>query len=632
MNISWFYRKESLDQEQLEKLGELLRTQVRTQTSSTLPSQKKDRIRAHLFERIDAMSSLQQELPLGAQVQPGDDETESYLIDRLISWMRDAARSVQIDPVRRAVMRERLYALPDRVVFHSVFFRRAMATVSLSSMLGLALFAFALKVPVTFAKEITVIHDVEGSVNVVRDGKQLPVTKGLELHEGDTLVTGSDGKAVITYFDKSITRFFENTNVSFDSLRSENFGFDHVVSLNLAQGRVWSNVIDYVVNSEFKVTAHDFIASASKRATFSLSSEQNQASLQVFHNLVNVEIPSKLEQKTVVKGFQVVTQAKLAQQVVEPIHFKGDEKQWVATNLAKDQQVLGEVEKDNKGVIAGPLGGLQEKASLMLAFNDDERFRLELNIAEKSFYETIKKDGVSADEVKNAFDSLQAVALRSTPSSSDDAKKLASATLQSARNELLSAQPDSRFYDVKVSLQDKDFAVVSDDKKLAMALDQASQFIAEAQDLQDKGLKDVAAKAIEKYQDRIKTIDALVAGSNVKRIVLDDATVSKRQGLDKLYVAFKNPSPVIPVVVAPTVAVTGSVAATTPSTSTTAVRPDTTPTTTATSMMVRDARSDTTTSTHEKADVKSGETAKVDGAPAVQDDTRLPPKLQLSRD
>ncbi len=556
MNIPWFYNKETLEEKQLEKLGELLRTEVAGENFSPLSREKKDKIRGHMFERIDALTGVaQQELPLiMAQVEgqvadgePDGDEAEAYLIDRLITWMKDASQTIKMDPIKKAVIREHLYDLPDRMVFP--FFKRLTAAVSVAGILSVTVFAFALKVPVTFAKELTVVHDVEGSVMILRNGRELSASKGFEIREGDKIITGQDGKAVITYFDKSITRFFENTDVSFDALRSEDFGFNHTVSLSLTQGRIWSNVMDYVLNSDFTVKANDLIATASKRATFALSSENHEASLQVFHNLVSVETPSNSETKTVVKGFQMVTNPEVARQIVEPIQLKESDKKWVAANLVNDQQVLGEVEKNNTGVVAGPLGKFQENASLLLAFNDDERFRLELNVAEKSFYETLKNPGATAEQVKWSFDGLQSIVAKVESLQSDDSKKLANAVLQSARNELLSAKPDSRIYDLKIALEDKDFTDASEDTKLALALDQASQFLAEAQDLQDKGLKDPAQKAAHKYQERMKDISALVAAREEKKLPVDEALSSKRAGLEKLYIAYKNPTPVVEEVV-----------------------------------------------------------------------------------
>lgn len=638
MNIPWFHKKAHLDEQQLEKLGELLHAKGSTVVPVSLSKPVKDRIRAHMFERIDAMSGVQQQLDLfamAADVTPepvsDNEESEAILMDRLIMWMRDEGRAVTMDPVKKAVTRERLYDLPEKRtsvdtmlagILNSGFFRRTVATVSLSGILGLAVFTYALKVPVTFAKEVTVVHDIEGSVMVMRDGRGLSAAKGFEIQEGDTIVTGANSKAVVTYFDKSITRFFENTNVSFEALRSENFGFDHVVGLHLTQGRVWSNVMDYVVNSEFKVRANDLIASVSKRATFSLSSEKNQASIQVFHNLVNVEIPSKDQEKTVVKGFQVVANPQLAHQVVEPISLKESEKQWVATNLVNDQQIIGEVGKEHKGVVAGPLGRLQENASLLFAFDSAERFRLELNIAEKSFYETLKADGATSDQVRVAFDALQGVIGKAQSLKAEDAKKLASAVLQSARNELLSAKPDSQLYDLKIALEDKDFSTAPEDMKLTVALDQASQFLAEAQDLQQKNLKDAAEKALRKYQQRMKDADGLVAEYTQKKVVIDALLSAKRVGLEKLYLAFRAPmvDVIIPTVVTP-VAPVGIATRPVVDKEPVAIAPVRQPPTAVTEPTVDSGATPTPVVT----------APTVEPTPVIEENA-LPPKLQISRD
>lgn len=643
MNIPWFHKKTHLDEKQLEKLEDMLRTRGTSLHLPTLSRQKKDRIRAHMFERIDALSGVaQQQLPLLEVIEDGghedSQENEALLIDRLTTWIRESSQEVKLDPVKKAVIREHLYDLPEPVragnsfldIFASRIFRRVVASVSLSGILGLTIFTYALRVPVTFAKEMTVVHEIEGSVNVVRGGKELPVTKGFELQEGDTVVTGGNGKVVVTYFDKSITRFFENTSVSFDALRSENFGFDHEVSLRLAQGMIWSNVIDYVANSEFKVQANGLIASASKRATFSLSSEQNLASLQVFHNLVNVEIPSKSEERTVVKGFQVTAHPERAQQIIEPIALKEDQKQWVAANLVSDQQVIGEVEKGNTGIVAGPLNKLQENASLLLAFDQNERFRLELNIAEKSFYETLKQEGATVDNVRVAFDLLQNVVQKADTLRSEDSKKLAHAVVQSARGELLSMKPDSQLYDLKIVLEDREFSSASEDRKLGVALDQASRFITEAQDLQEKGLRDAARKALRKYEERMKDAGALVALATQKKLPLDDSLVAKRATLERLFVAFQTPASniVLPSSTSPVSGI-ASRPVDPSSTSSTALAPAATRPTdpaAATEPSSPSAPVETTPVEDPRAPVDTA----VDEE--VQPNDQLPPKLQISRD
>ncbi len=586
----------------LEKLGENLRA-LQVTHFSPMSRDAKSRIRAHMFERIqDAVS-------------PGeaDVENESYLLDRLISWIRSSSQKVVLSPVRRAIIREKLYALPERSIFASWFtgglVKKLTASFSLGGVLALSLFAYVLRVPVTYAREFTVVHEVFGDVQVVRDGQTSPAQQGFELKEGDELRTGEDGRAEVKYFDKSFTRLFANTDVAFQSLRSENFGVDHRVELDLERGMLWSSVFDFVKNSDFKVKVNDVVASASKRATFSVSSENGSSQVQVFQNAVNVSLPQKSEEKaaeakTVVKGFQLVTDAAVGSNAgksrVEPIQLKGAEKEWVSVNLQKDAQLIADAQSQNQGVVAGPSGVLQENASLLLAFDGNERFKLELNIAEKSFYEVLGKVDVKTDNVRGSFDQLESTARKADGIQNEDVKKLAAAVLQSARSKLLSAKPDSSLYDVKVALEERDFVVAPEDQKLSVALDQASQFLAEAQVLQDKGLKDAYAKALGKYQQRIKDVDTLVVGKTSKKLALDNDIPARRASLEVQYVALKNPANVI-------------------------MKPENVEEI----PVVATIKSTPSVDTNKTSEVAS---MPIDKDTSSFDDTPLPPKLQLSRD
>ncbi|MCX6733678.1 MAG: DUF5667 domain-containing protein [Candidatus Peregrinibacteria bacterium] len=584
----------------LLELGESLRA-LQSTHFSPMSRDAKSRIRAHMFERI------QDAIPGEADV-----ENESYLLDRLISWIRTSSQKVVLSPVRRAIIREKLYALPAHSPFAPWFsgglVKKLTASFSLGGVLALSLFAYVLRVPVTYAREFTVVHEVSGNVQVVRDGQTSPAQQGFELKEGDELRTGDDGRVEVKYFDKSFTRLFANTDVAFQSLRSENFGIDHLVELDLERGTLWSSVFDFVKNSDFKVRANDLVTSASKRATFSVSSENGTSQVQVFQNAVNVSLPQKpeekvVEAKTVVKGFQLVADAAVGSSVaksrVEPIQLKDTEKEWVSVNLKKDAQLIDDAQNQNQGVVAGPLGALQENASLLLAFDDNERFKLELNIAEKSFYEVFGRADVKADEVRTSFNQLETTARKADGIQNDDVKKLAAAVLQSARSKLLSAKPDSSLYDVKVALEERDFADAPEEQKLSVALDQASQFLAEAQVLQDKGLKDAYMKALNKYRQRIKDVDVLVAAKISKKLALDADVSARRSSLEVQYVALKNPVSVVPkseeVGETPVVAV------------------------------IKPTSSDTTNKAPEVVKVPTDQSD-------VLDDTQLPPKLQLSRD
>src|SRR5262245_36973568 len=58
------------------------------------------------------------------------------------------------------------------------------------------------------AKQIATLHVTSGPVDIRAKGSEAfePGTEGQSLHEGDTIRTGSTGRASIEYFDESLTR------------------------------------------------------------------------------------------------------------------------------------------------------------------------------------------------------------------------------------------------------------------------------------------------------------------------------------------------------------------------------------------------------------------------------------------
>ena len=55
-----------------------------------------------------------------------------------------------------------------------------------------------------WAQDVGEIKTVKGTAHVEREGKKLPATVGLQLHQADTIVTGADGAVGITFLDNSL--------------------------------------------------------------------------------------------------------------------------------------------------------------------------------------------------------------------------------------------------------------------------------------------------------------------------------------------------------------------------------------------------------------------------------------------
>lgn len=54
------------------------------------------------------------------------------------------------------------------------------------------------------AEEVGQIKVAKGTVHVERDGKRLPAAVGMSIRQSDTLVTGADGSAGVTFSDNSL--------------------------------------------------------------------------------------------------------------------------------------------------------------------------------------------------------------------------------------------------------------------------------------------------------------------------------------------------------------------------------------------------------------------------------------------
>lgn len=64
---------------------------------------------------------------------------------------------------------------------------------------------FALAAPGwALASDVGQVKVTKGTVHVERDGKRVPATIGMGIRQADTLVTGADGSAGITFSDNSL--------------------------------------------------------------------------------------------------------------------------------------------------------------------------------------------------------------------------------------------------------------------------------------------------------------------------------------------------------------------------------------------------------------------------------------------
>ncbi|MCX6807308.1 MAG: LysM peptidoglycan-binding domain-containing protein [Patescibacteria group bacterium] len=97
--------------------------------------------------------------------------------------------------------------------------------------------------------------------------------KGMTLYTGDSIRTLSGAVVTVQYFDKSITRLRENSELNIKNLQKSEKG--DVVSLELTRGKMWARVAKVInENSSFEVETPTILASAKGTALEILVAKQ----------------------------------------------------------------------------------------------------------------------------------------------------------------------------------------------------------------------------------------------------------------------------------------------------------------------------------------------------------------------
>ena len=120
------------------------------------------------------------------------------------------------------------------------------------------------------------ISSVTGTVQVLKNGSTNPVntTKGMELGVGDTITTGDNGSASLTFFDGSVMEIKANSEILINELSTSSTG-STTVSLNEVVGST-INRIGKLVDSASKYEVETPAAVAVVRGTvFDLLVQQN---------------------------------------------------------------------------------------------------------------------------------------------------------------------------------------------------------------------------------------------------------------------------------------------------------------------------------------------------------------------
>ncbi|MFC1655623.1 FecR domain-containing protein [Patescibacteria group bacterium] len=269
---------------------------------------------------------------------------------RLKDALHKLASTVKPESTVRARMKEVVLSSIERLSIKKSFFRntlgnwqRAFASFFIVMFTFGAITFYIKDIPVTNAALKTVFNKVFGTVEVIRNGERIEAEKDMSLKQGDIVVTGEDGIAVIRYVDNSITRLSPESELKIHKLYQDVLDETKTeVEVELTQGRVWTQVVNTDSNeATFKVAANDITANAQVTTSFDIKHEDEDegVTVSVFDNEIEVTVQDVEDQTQVIhEGYAVEINDTSELEVVTHSNGDAEDKLWVNVNTAEDKE------------------------------------------------------------------------------------------------------------------------------------------------------------------------------------------------------------------------------------------------------------------------------------------------------
>ncbi len=392
------------------------------------------------------------------------------------------ASGVNISRSEISEIKERVMASVERMVDTGVserffrkngFFRTALSSMLLFTFVVSSLFVFPL-VPTTYARS-SYIDELDGEVYVLRGGESIQGKVSLLIEEGDVVLTKGNSYVSVHFFDDSLGRLGENTNVEVKRLYSEPLNpVATDIELFLNQGRLWAKVVSLVdENSSFKVETDEVEASVQKKAAFDVDVKEDSTKITVFDNVVNVkrldnnETPSK----TVVAGFQAQiphndgSDIKLSVTKEQPSQ---PGQKWVAGNLKSDSEYDNELqsqkEKKLSTEVAANILSVNQPVSTATSGKSGSRVEASRQSFLNAYSKLLKAETLLARGADSGYNKL----LRDFR---DETDKIFADLPELMKEDELNATLLKGMIDEKIGMQLKDMSAFLPDNKLYRAKD-----------------------------------------------------------------------------------------------------------------------------------------------------------------
>lgn len=329
------------------------------------------------------------------------EERREVLKTKVLNQVVLSAPEFFVDPVLKMRIKERVFSYIEnqsqKRFFWSNFFAWQKRFVA-AFMLFLMVFALVSYVGVSprvvMAGTLTMLDDFTGDVEVLREGKSLEPYFGMEILEKDRIVTRKGGFATIKFFDDTVSRLGDFTDLSIEKLfKPQDSSAKTYVEVKVFGGEVWSRVVNLPLQqSSFVVDVQDLRLSTQKGA-FNVKVLPEEVTVDVYNHILQYSTPRASDK--VLSGKKVVLNQDRTLQV-EDIGEEDKTASWVVDNLNSDEQYLLEVEErlllakmdslgmdiDDEFSFSQTLG---ERTLLFLTIDDVKQSKIELDLAEKNF-------------------------------------------------------------------------------------------------------------------------------------------------------------------------------------------------------------------------------------------------------
>jgi len=471
-------------------------------------------------------------------------------LERVKEYIKKVARITEPSPVFKASIKENVLAFVERKHLGSNFIwgiARSWQKVLATFMVGvISLSSFTVyfaDIPVAKAEKITAFQDIYGDVEVLRDGKAIEASKYMQLQEGDVIVTGENGLAVIRYFDDSVSRLSPFTELKMQRLyQDKKIKAKTKVEIELMNGRVWNQVVNLVdEQASFEVSVNNIKARTSEKASFDISNKEfdRKVSVAVFENKVEVSVPEKRKEnkQIVVEGYSVEV-AENAPTENRIVMNNVEDELWVQVNKAEDKQYKKVVDKEKEEESKKEAGVLpadalysakkiNESTKLLVTTDKTEKNKVKVDIAIKRLAEASAlladgdKEGAAAplDDFAKIVDEIS-----SEVEGSEELRDYVKAAFADKEKDLSTVLPDGNRYMAKEALRDARLRLaVTEEEKTEVSLKSATEKVVEAKELFEDEKQEHAQVTLLEAAQEIVTVSA------DENAIVDQKTLDQQQ-------------------------------------------------------------------------------------------------------